>query len=154
MQVVAAQVQWTHTAAVQVQWTDVVAVQVVKASKLSHLNVSGSWGGSTGLIHNKVVCFVVFVKNMINDRLIVAFRTQSLAREFDYKALLLMNSVLPTEIQSVWRHCLPMGVLLVLLTPLFLPKAWSRPFPASIFFVSREFHTQLIMNLYWIWLDC
>ena len=38
-------------------------------------------------------------KNMINDRLIVVFGTPSLAREFNYKALLLMNSVLPTEIQ-------------------------------------------------------
>ena len=137
--------------AAQVQHTQAAAVHVVKASSLSHLNVSGSWGGSTGLIHSKVVCFVVCVQNMINDRLIVAFGTQSPAREFDYKALLLMSNVLPTEIQSVWRHyCLPMGVLLVLLIPLFLPKAWSRPFPAYSFFLNREFHTQLIMNLYWI----
>ena len=41
--------------AAQVQQTQAAAVQVVKASSLSHLNVSGSWGGSTGLIDSKVV---------------------------------------------------------------------------------------------------
>ena len=50
-------------------------------SNRKDLNVSGSWGGSTGLIHSKVVCIVGFVKNIINDHFIVIFGIQCPARD-------------------------------------------------------------------------
>ena len=65
MQAIAAPVQSMQAAAVK--------SPQVKASSLGILKVSGLWEKDTGLMHRTAICFVCFVKSVLNNHLIVTY---------------------------------------------------------------------------------
>ena len=76
--------------------------QQVKASSLELLNASGSWKEGTGLMHRKTVCFVGFVKNIINDHLIVTSEIKGPAQEQYHREDGTIGTASPHECLEEW----------------------------------------------------